>query len=150
VVAWPPVIVPPPDTTAKVTTYPGTGIPTASVILTEGSVVTARPGRAVWLLPAKPVRVAGTGAVAVAAKLIGLPFNPADVATRLWGPGVEPSLQLPTVASPKLFDVAVPPVTLPLPLAGVNVTVTFATGLLLASVTFTDGAVATTAPAVAV
>src|SRR5436309_2096885 len=71
------------------------------------------------------------------------------VALRLFGPAVPPSVQLPTVAIPLAFVVALPPVTLPPPAVTANVTPTPATGLLCASVTSTAGGVATALPAIA-
>src|SRR5205807_2399896 len=59
------------------------------------------------------------------------------------------SVQLPTVAMPLPFVVCVPPVTLPLPAAGVNVTATRPTGFPFASFTITDGGDVTAVPAVA-
>src|SRR5206468_6540823 len=56
-------------------------------------------------------------------------------------------VQLPTVAIPLPFVVWVPPLTLPLPAAGANVTVTPCTGLPLPSCTITDGGEATALPA---
>src|SRR4051812_31310683 len=70
-------------------------------------------------------------------------------AVRVFGPTVTPSVQLPTVAIPLAFVVAVPPVTLPPPVATVNVTVAPGTGLPFASLMSTDGAVATAVPAIA-
>ena len=65
------------------------------------------------------------------------------------GPAVVPSLQLPTVAIPDAFVVVEPPVMLPPPVPTANVTATPAIGLSPASVTFTDGAVGSVAPAAA-
>ena len=93
---------------------------------------------------------AGTGATAVAVKVTGLPDNPLPVASKVCGPAVGPSFQLPTVAMPDAFVTTVPPVTLPLPGPGVNVTVNPATKFPFASVTFTLGAVAMLPPAVPV
>src|ERR1043166_6506674 len=75
---------------------------------------------------------------------------PTAVAVSVFAPTVFPSFQLPTVATPLASVLIAAPVTLPPPLATANVTSTPATGLLFASVTFTDGATATLAPATAV
>src|SRR5437667_3277417 len=70
-------------------------------------------------------------AVPSAVKVTGLPVtpDPAAVAVSVFVPAVVLRVQLPTVAIPLPFVVWVPPVTLPLPGAGANVTVTLATGL---------------------
>src|SRR5881275_3418332 len=86
-------------------------------------------------------------AVPVAVKVTGLPVSPLDVAVRVFVPAVVLRVQLPTVAIPLPFVVWVPPVTLPLPAAGANVTVTLATGLPAPSRTITDGGEATALPA---
>jgi hypothetical protein len=56
--------------------------------------------------------------------------TPLTDAVSVFVPGVLPSLQLPTVATPEASVVAVPPVTLPPPEATAKVTVAFSTGLL--------------------
>ena len=88
-------------------------------------------------------------AVPVAVKVTGLPVSDPDVAVRVLLPAVALSVQLPTVAMPLPLVVCVPPVTLPLPAAGVNVTATSATGFPFASLTITDGGDVTAVPAVA-
>ena len=88
-------------------------------------------------------------AVPVAVKVAGLPVNPVNVALSVFVPAVVPSVQLPTVATPLLPELGVAPVTDPPPLATANVTVTPATTLAFASVTFPDGATGNDVPAVA-
>src|SRR5438105_11308859 len=80
--------------------------------------------------------VAAGPAVPVAVNVTALPVRPFDVAVSVFGPAValrvqEVSAAIPSV--PVLTGVA--GVTVPLPAAGVNVTATCATGLLLASFT---------------
>jgi len=71
---------------------------------------------------------------------------PDAVAVSVFAPAVVLSVQLPTVAIPLPFVVCVPPVTLPLPTAGLNVTLTPATGLPAASRTITVGGDLTAVP----
>jgi hypothetical protein len=69
------------------------------------------------------------------------------VAVRVLVPGVAPSVQLPTVATPEALEVAGEPATVPPPLATANVTLTPFTGFPLASLTVTAGAMTTAVPA---
>lgn len=78
---------------------------------------------------------------AVAVKVTG--GSPRAVAVSVFAP-TEPSVQLPTVAMPKVLVVVVPPVTDPPPVATANVTGTPAVGFPLASLTVIDGATETT------
>ena len=71
---------------------------------------------------------------------------PVADAVRVLAPAADPSIQLPTVATPWPFDVALPPVTDPPPLATANVTTTPDFGFPFASFTVTAGAIATAAP----
>lgn len=87
-------------------------------------------------------------AIPVAVKVTGV-SAPAD-ADSVFAPAVVPSVHDPIVAMPLALVVAEAPVTLPFPVATANVTVVPAIGLLFESVTFTDGAVVTAAPAIAV
>ena len=146
VVAAAPVREPPPEATAKVTATPGTGAPRASVTSTLGGVVTAVPTAAAWPLPADTVMVVGLPMMPVAVKVTGEPLRPALVAVSVLGPGVAPSVQLPTVAMPEALVVAAAPVTEPPPEATAKVTATPETGLLLASVTSTLGGTVTGVP----
>ena len=87
----------------------------------------------------------------VAVNVTGLPIRPDAVAVRVFGPAGVPSVQEVTAAIPLAFvGTAVVGFTAPPPLATAKVTVTFATGLPLASFTITDGGVATAVPTVAV
>jgi len=74
---------------------------------------------------------------------------PTAVALRVLAPALVPRVQLPTVAIPELFVVATAPVTEPPPPVTEKVTSRPLTGLLLASVTSTRGAVVTAVPTVA-
>src|SRR5205809_1749024 len=117
--------------TVAVTTTPLwlTGLPLASSSWSTGCWANATP-----LCPAldggvvKATRPAAP-AVPSAVKVTGLPVSPLDVAVRVFVPAVVLSVQLPTVAIPLPFVVWVPPVTVPLPTAAANVTVTPCTGL---------------------
>src|SRR5439155_18163 len=77
------------------------------------------------------------------------PASEPEVAVNVFEPAVALSVQLPTVAMPLPLVVWLPPVTVPLPSAGVNVTATPVTGFPFASFTITDGGVLTAVPAVA-
>ncbi len=88
-------------------------------------------------------------AVPVAVNVTGLPVSDPDVAVRVFEPAVALNVQLPTVAMPLPLVVWLPPVTVPLPSAGVNVTATPATGFPFASFTITEGGELTAVPAVA-
>src|SRR5205085_6854206 len=77
------------------------------------------------------------------------PVSDPDVAVRVFEPAVALSVQLPTEAIPLPLVVWLPPVTVPLPAAGLNVTATPVTGFPFASFTITDGGVLTAVPAVA-
>jgi hypothetical protein len=85
----------------------------------------------------------------VAVKVIGDPSSPAAEAVSVFVPAVDPSVQLPTVATPDAFVVWFAPVIEPPPDATAKVTGVPATGFALPSVTLTDGAGLTTAPAAA-
>ena len=80
----------------------------------------------------------------------GEPDNDPLVAARVLVPTIVPSVQLPTVATPLLLVIAVPPVIVPPPALTENVTVTPTTGFPLASRTITLGGTATAAPTVPV
>ena len=87
----------------------------------------------------------------MAVKVTGDPVSDPLVAVNVFVPAVVPNVQLVTVAIPlALVVTAVVGLTVPPPLATAKVTLTPLTGLLLASVTITLGAVATALPAVAV
>jgi len=76
-------------------------------------------------------------------------LSPPAVAVSMLPPAVVDSVQEPTVATPLASVVAGLPVTLPSPEAA-KLTLTPDTGFPYASVTVTDGAVATDVPTVAV
>src|SRR5207237_53064 len=141
---------PPPDAAAHVTVTPATGLPFASLTSTMCGVCRRVATCPVRLSPELFAIVAAGPAVPVAVKVTGLPVRPFDVAVSVFGPAValrvqEVSAAIPSV--PVLTGVA--GVTVPLPAAGVNVTATCATGLLLASFTITEGGGLTAVPAVA-
>src|SRR6184192_38196 len=144
------VTVPLPAAGVNVTATPPTGFPFASFTITDGGDVTAVPAVADWLVGLFAAIAAAAPAVPVAVKVTGLPVSDPDVAVRVLLPAVALSVQLPTVAMPLPLVVCVPPVTLPLPAAGVNVTATSATGFPFASFTITDGGEPTAVPTVAV
>src|SRR5204863_5253298 len=126
VVCLAPVIVPFPAATANVTATCATGFPFASFAITDGGEPTAVPTVADWLVALFAASVAAAPAVAVALKVTG---DPAPVACTVCVPAVVPSVQV-VVAMPLPLLVDVVGLTEPLPVAGVHVTVTPATGLL--------------------
>src|SRR6184192_705998 len=140
------VTVPLPSAGVNVTATPVTGFPFASFTITDGGGLTAVPAGAVGLVGLFGAMVAAAPAVPVAVNVTGLPVSDPDVAVRVLLPEVALSVQLPTVAMPLPLVVCVPPVTLPLPAAGVNVTATSATGFPFASFTITDGGDAPAVP----
>src|SRR5574341_1415107 len=97
--------------------------------MTEGAIGTAVLTWALWLSHAFTAIWVAAPAVAVAVKITGLPARPAEVAVSVSVPATVPSVHEPTVATPLPFVVWLPPVTLPLPAAGANVTATPATAL---------------------
>ncbi|HEX2094433.1 MAG TPA: hypothetical protein VHG28_18660 [Longimicrobiaceae bacterium] len=146
-VVWvPPVTLPPPDATEKVTLTPETGLPCVSVIVTAGAVETAVPTVAVCPSPADLLMFAAAPAVPVALKVT---LSEPAVAVSVLAPAVLPNVQLPAVATPEALVVCEAPVTLPPPDATEKVTLTPATGLPCVSVIVTDGGVETAVPTVA-
>src|SRR5437867_2865971 len=137
--------------TVAVTTTPlwPTGLPLASWSWSTGCWANATPLCAALDGAVVSASFVAAPAVPSAVKVTGLPVipDPAAVAVSVFVPNVVLSVQLPTVAIPLPFVVWVPPVTLPLPGAGANVTVTPCTGLPLPSCTITDGGEATALPA---
>src|SRR5437762_1096627 len=100
-VVWlPPVIVPFPGATAKVTATPVTGFPFASFTITDGGELTAVPAVAVWLVGLFAAIVAAAPAVPVAVKVTGLPVSDPDVAVRVFGPEIGRALCRDSVAVP--------------------------------------------------
>jgi hypothetical protein len=75
--------------------------------------------------------------------------SPATAADNVFAPAAVPRVQLPTVAMPAVFVNAVAPVIEPPPDTTANVTDAPSFGLLLASLTMTEGAVGTAVPVVA-
>src|SRR5437870_2602609 len=140
---------PPPDAAAHVTDTPATGFPFASLTSTTCGVCRRVATCPVRLSPELFAIVAAAPAVPVAVKVTGLPASDADVAVNVFAPAVALSVQLPTVATPLVFVVWLPPVMLPFPGATANVTATPVTGLPFASLTITDGGALTAVPAVA-
>ena len=87
--------------------------------------------------------------VPVAVKVTGEPASEPEVASSVFVPVVVPKVQLVTAATPDASVEVDPPTTDPLPGLTVNVTAIPSTGLPCASLTRTDGAILTEAPAVA-
>jgi hypothetical protein len=96
---------PPPLATANVTVTPLTGFPLASVTRAAGAIATAVPTVALWPSPADFAIDVGVepGGTAVAEKVTGVRL-PLDAVSVLL-PAEEPSVQLPTVATPEAFVV---------------------------------------------
>jgi hypothetical protein len=89
-------------------------------------------------------------AVPVAEIVSGEPANPAEVTRSVFAPAMVPNVQAGLVAMPVLSVVTTPvEASEPLPLATAKVTDTPLTALPWASVTFTEGAVATVVATVA-
>jgi hypothetical protein len=160
-----PVIDPPPLRIEKMTEMPATPTPPASETFTAGAIATAVFGGAVCWSPAKIEIDAGgfdgggggTGSpvtvddfCAVAVNTTGLPSRPDAVALSVFTPLDAPSVQPPTRAMPASSVATVAPLTLPPPAVTVNVTDAPDTGNPEASVTMTDGEMATAADAAAV
>src|SRR5260370_22535400 len=79
-------------------------------------------------------------AVPVAVNVTGLPVRVPEVAVRVFVPAAGPRVQETAVAMPlALVDTGVVGFTVPPPAVTAKVTATFATGLLFASRTITDG-----------
>src|SRR2546430_920731 len=113
-----------PGATANVTATCATGFPFASFTITEGGEPTAVPAVADCCVLI--VSWVGVPAVAVALKGTG---DPAPAACTVCVPAAVPSVQVvAAMPLPSLVDVV--GLTDPLPVAGVHVTVTPATGLL--------------------
>src|SRR5438128_2215231 len=143
------VTVPLPAAGVNVTATCATGFPFASLTITDGGDVTAVPAVADWLVGLFAAIVVAVPAVPVAVKVTGLPESDPDVAVRVFEPAVALNVQLPTVATPLVLVVWLPPVIVPFPGATANVTATPTTGFPFASLTITDGGAPTAVPAVA-
>ena len=148
VVAVAVVTLPPPLATTNVTLVPEIGLLFTSRTITLGKRLTAVPTVALWLLPPLMAICVATPPVPVAVKVTGV--TPETVAVSVFEPAVPPSVQLEAVAIPLLLVVALPPETLPPPLATENVTLALETTLLFASRTITLGAMLTAVPTAAV
>jgi hypothetical protein len=136
------------DTMAKLTFMPDTGLPPASVTRTATGLARVVLIVDVWLSPDISATVVAAPAIPVAVKVTGDPVRPPLVAVKVFDPAVGPKVQLPTVAIPLAFVVAVNVVPDPPPVATAKVTLTPLTGLLFASFTITRGDVATAVPTV--
>src|SRR5207302_3145926 len=108
-----PVMLPLPGVTAKVTATPGTGLPLASLTITEGGTATAVFTVAVCLSPSLTAMLPALPAVPVARNVTGLPVSPDAAAVSLFPPAVVLRVQLPTVAMPPPSLVRLVPVMLP-------------------------------------
>src|SRR5881628_2093213 len=73
-------VLPPPAVTVNVTKTPETGLPPASVTLTDGGALTAVPAVALCEVAELAARVVAAPAVAEAVKVMGLPLSPVAVA----------------------------------------------------------------------
>src|SRR6058998_1773338 len=127
VVAFAPVTLPPPLTSANVTATLGTGKLAASRTTTAGAMLRAYPVSPVWPSPGPADTLAGApGCTAVAVNVTGLPVmpEPATVAVSVFSPAPGPSVQRPTVATPFASVWVAPPDTVPPPAVAANVTVT--------------------------
>jgi hypothetical protein len=150
VVCVPPVTLPLPAAGANVTATSATGFPFASLTITEGAELTAVPAGADWVVGLLATIAAAAPAVPVAVNVTGLPESDPEVAVSVLLPALGLRVQLPTVATPLVLVVWLPPVIVPFPGATANVTATPPTGFPFASVTSTDGRELTAVPAVAV
>src|ERR1051325_940562 len=97
------VDVPPPPVTVKVTATAGTGLPPASVTLTEGGAATALPAVALCAVAELAAIVVAVPVVPEAVKVTGLPASPVAVAVTvlMLVPAAGPSVQEVTVAMPE-------------------------------------------------
>jgi hypothetical protein len=148
------LVLPPPATTVNVTATPATGLLLTSVTFTEGGAATVFPAVALWLVAELAVMLVAGAVVPDAAKVTGLPLKPVAVAVRvlLSVPTDGPRVQLVSEATPDplvLMLAGLAGLVAPPPAVTMKVTATPATGLLLASVTLTEGGAATAVPTVA-
>jgi hypothetical protein len=118
-----------PIATAMAVAYDVAVLPYTSWALTCTAGVIGTPAWAAVGCCVNASFVAGPG-VAVVVKVTGLPLKLPEVAVRVSGPAVVPSVQLPTVAMPVAFVCWDPPVTLPPPERTAKVIVVPGTGLL--------------------
>jgi hypothetical protein len=142
---------PPVAVSVYVTLKPETGLPCASLTITDGA-ATAEPTDAVCAVALLAVKLAATSAVPVAVKVTGLPERPLTAAVTVLAPAVVPSVHDVSAAKPDASVVTVPPLAGdvdPPPLAIVKVTTMPTTGLPLTSRTTTRGGIVTVPPTVA-
>jgi hypothetical protein len=128
-------------------------LPFTSRTRTAGAIPTAVLIVALWLLPALSAICVAAPAVPVAVKVSGLLVNDPDAAVIELLPAVVPSTHELSAAIPEAFVTTVLPLgdeIEPPPVATANTTLTPDFGLPPASVTSTEGAVATAIPAVVI
>ena len=141
---------PPPVAARQSTRTPETGFPPASLTSTSCGVASVVPTCPVSGSPELLTSDAGGPTVAVAVNVTELPARPAALALSVFAPAVGPSVQEATAAMPSApVATGVAGFTVPSPDVTAKVTETPFTGLPLASVTSTDGGLATAVPAVA-
>jgi hypothetical protein len=117
---------PPVAVSVKVTLKPLTGLPCASLTITDGA-ATAEPTVAVCDVALLAVNVVAVLAVPVALKTTGLPLKPEVAAWTVFAPAVVPSVHVVSAATPEASVVTVLPLTgdvVPLPAVVVKVTTT--------------------------
>src|SRR6266566_5210544 len=139
---------PPPAVAAQCTDTPWTGLLFWSVAITRYGFGRVARTVSVWPSPEAAGVLASWVAPwiwAVALKLTGEPVRPVLAAVAVWAPAFAPRVQV-AVAMP-FASLLLCGVIDPLPAPGVHVTVTAATGLLLASRTITASGVARVWPA---
>ena len=130
---------PPPAVTEKATETPATGVFDASFTSTVSGATKADDTVCTWLSPDTSATLAAAPAAVAVKVIVGTPVN---VAVSVFVPEVAPSVQLPSVAMPLPFVIAVAPVTEPPPEATANVTLAPVTGVPAKSRTSTEGAMA--------
>lgn len=146
VVAFAPVMDPPPDATANVTVTPLTGLPAASVTRTAGDTLTADPAVADCPLPAfTAIDAAAPGPVGVIVAVTEV--RPVAAKVRVVADDVLPANDRPeNVATPETAATLVVPDSVPAPAVTVTVFVAVVTVLSFASVTRITGCVVKVAP----
>src|SRR5207302_3607357 len=115
-----PFFLPFPAATVIVAPTPPPVLPSFPTRRSSDLVLTAVPAAADWLVGLFAAIVAAAPAVPVAVKITGLPASPPAETVRAHLSTAAPSIQRTPSAAPLTFVVCVPPVTLPLPAAGVN------------------------------
>jgi len=135
-----------PLATEKVTCTPAITFPSTSFTTTAGAVCTAVFTIAACWLPRSAATLPGTATRPLAWNTTVPSPVPGTVATSALAPTAAPSVQPPTVATPLASLIASGPVTEPPPAVTAKLTVTPATPLPKASVTFTAGRVLAAEP----